>query len=198
MNERAARALQKRVQTFRTKKAQPPKPPSPKIEEYIQTRIEGQQSWYERKASFNKKHFQNIQKSIMVLGTLIPMVVVVFQLPVLKSVQYLQGLFTAGIATGIAILAVLDKIGNYQAQWYNYRITEEMLKKERSLFDHNAGHYAHIPTQQEKERVLVEKVENIIASDLSRFMSHQEQQDPLEDFDWEALFEDDDEGNVKP
>ncbi len=146
------------------------------IQEYIENRLEAQRSWYEKKANMNKVSFMNYQKIIIILGALIPVNVILFtQFP--DSIKEFEGLINALISCVIAIVAGLDKLSQPQTNWYNYRANEEVLKKEKYLFEFKAGPYREVDDEREMKRLLVERVESIISADISRFVQTQKAKD---------------------
>ena len=155
------------------------------IQEYIENRLESQRSWYEKKANINKVSFMNYQKIIIILGALIPVNVILFTL-LPETIQGFEGLVNALISCVIAIVAGLDKLNQPQTNWYNYRANEEVLKKEKHLFEFKAGPYREVDSEIEMKRLLVERVESIISADISRFVQTQKAKD-------EHLVGDDDE-----
>lgn len=135
------------------------------IKNYIEARIKEQQDWYESKASRNKRLFMHIQTTVIILGAVIPLLVVAEKL---IGVDGWSSPFAAGISAVIAILAGLDKLRQPQANWFNYRANEEMLKKEQWLHEFKAGPYRHA-SPEEANKLLVERVESIISADIARF-----------------------------
>ena len=143
------------------------------IAQYIEERLTAQQAWYETKASANKRVFMNYQTTVIIFGALIPLIVV-FE-PVFKMEGW-TGPASAVIAAIIAILTGLDKLNQPQANWFNYRANEEMLKKEEWMYKFKAGPYRGIhPTEVDK--VLVERVESVISADIARFAQAEYQKD---------------------
>ena len=146
------------------------------IQEYIENRLESQRDWYEKKANKNKVSFMNYQKIIIVLGAFIPVNVIFFQL-IPEDYQQYEGLVNALVSCVIAIVAGLDKLSQPQTNWYNYRANEEVLKKERHLFEFKAGPYREVNDEVEMKKLLVERVESIISADISRFVQSQKSKD---------------------
>ena len=142
------------------------------IQEYIENRLESQRSWYERKANINKKSFMNYQKIIIILGAVIPVNVILFHL-VPNEYQQFEGLINALISCVIAIVAGFDKLSQPQTNWFNYRANEEVLKKEKHLYEFKAGPYRDVDTDEEMKKLLVERVESVISADISRFVQTQ-------------------------
>ncbi|TDI86430.1 MAG: DUF4231 domain-containing protein [Caldithrix sp.] len=147
------------------------------IAQYIEERLTAQQAWYEKKASANKRVFMNNQTTVIILGALIPLIVV-FE-PVFKMDGW-TGPLSAVIAAFIVILTGLDKLNQPQANWFNYRANEEMLKKEEWMYKFKAGPYRGVePTEIDK--VLVERVESVISSDIARFAQAEYKKDKSKD-----------------
>jgi hypothetical protein len=140
------------------------------IRDYLRDRLEDQKGWYSRKADKNKKWFMRYQTIVIVLGALIPVIIVILEVLDLSN---LQGVFSAFISGVITIVAGIDKLENPQTNWYNYRANEEKLKKEGHLYEFRVGSYRDLD-DDEAERMLVENVENIVSSDVVRFVQHQQ------------------------
>jgi hypothetical protein len=136
------------------------------MSDYLEDRVKPQRQWYETKASTNKKLFVSYQRTIIILGALIP-VIVASELPFPFIKDYV-GLVTSVIAAVIAVCAGLDKLNQPQTTWFNYRATEEAIKMEESFFLYRAGPYRDLsPT--EAQVLLVERVEGMISADIARF-----------------------------
>ena len=135
------------------------------ISEYIENRVKSQQNWYEKKASKNKRLFMHFQTAVIVLGAAIPVLVVCEQLTTVKGWSSPVSAFISAI---IAILAGIDKLRQPQANWFNFRANEEMLKKEQWLHEFKAGPYRNVK-HAEVNKLLVERVESIISADIARF-----------------------------
>jgi hypothetical protein len=144
------------------------------MDEYLKERVKKQREWYETKADSNKKIFLRYQKIIIILGALIP-VLVAFEgaIPCLKV---WGGPITALIAAVIAVIAGLDKLGQPQPNWFNYRANEEIIKKEEWLYKYRAGLYRGLG-DKEANRLFVERIESIISADIARITNLRERED---------------------
>ncbi|MDM8547734.1 DUF4231 domain-containing protein [Candidatus Venteria ishoeyi] len=154
------------------------------IRHYIQQRLRYQQHWYERQASKNKRSFMRIQSIIIFLSLLIPMVVVTEPIVTLFLNEWMlaysqmelpmswASIATALLSSLIAMLAGMEKLRQPQTHWFNYRANEETLKKEEWMFRLRVGAYANLPLQR-AERLLVERVEGVISSDIARFVQNE-------------------------
>jgi len=140
------------------------------IEKYIDERLIPQRKWYEIKATYNKRRFMSYQKIIILLGALIPLLVIVdstFSFSIFGKDEW-SGFISAIISAFIAVIAGFDKLQQPQTSWYNFRASEEILKKEEWLYKYAAGPYADL-TKKEAEKLLVERIEGAISSDMARF-----------------------------
>jgi hypothetical protein len=140
--------------------------------EYLQNRLKDQLTWYDTKATFNKRVFMNFQMTIIILGAVIPLVVVLAPIGrhLFPTLPFgLTGAISAIISATISIIAGIDKLTQPQTNWYNYRAVEENLKKEEWFYKFKAGGYKGLD-EKEASIVLVERVESIIAADIARFI----------------------------
>lgn len=149
------------------------------ISEYIENRLQAQQDWYMKKANLNKSRFMNFQTVIIILGAIIPLIVVFKDVGAkLFSVGW-SGPASAVIAALIAILAGMDKLTQPQANWFNYRSNEEMLKKEEWMYYFRTGPYNDLDDKR-AEKILVDRVESIISADIARFaQAEYKQEEPV-------------------
>ena len=138
------------------------------MEEYLEDRVEAQRKWYELKANKNKSEFFSNQTIIIILGALIP-VLIAFE-SVSTTLKDYGGPITAIISAVIAVIAGLDKLKQPQLNWFNYRANEEAIKKEEWFHKYRAGPYRGLP-DKEAEKVFIERIESIIASDIARITS---------------------------
>jgi hypothetical protein len=141
------------------------------MDEYLKERVKKQREWYQTKADSNKKIFLRYQKIIIILGALIP-VLVAFEgtIPCLKV---WGGPITALIAAVIAVIAGLDKLGQPQPNWFNYRANEEIIKKEGWLYKYKAGQYRGLG-DKEANLLFIERIESIISADIARITNSKE------------------------
>jgi hypothetical protein len=138
------------------------------MSDYLEERVRSQRQWFGDKASTNKKLFVSYQRTIIILGALIP-VIVACEGPFPQIKDYV-GLVTSIIAAVIAVCAGLDKLNQPQTTWYNYRATEEAMKMEESFYLYQAGPYRGL-SPADAQVLLVERVEGMIAADIARFAS---------------------------
>ncbi len=144
------------------------------MDEYLKERVKKQREWYQTKADSNKKIFLRYQKIIIILGALIP-VLVAFE-STIPCLKVWGGPITALIAAVIAVIAGLDKLGQPQPNWFNYRANEEIIKKERWLYKYKAGQYRGLG-DEEANKLFVERIESIISADIARVTNLREKED---------------------
>lgn len=135
------------------------------MDDYLNERVTTQRKWYEQKANENKQQFVSYQTKIIILGAIIP-VLVAFE-SVFPCLKEYSGPIAAVISAIIAVYAGLDKLNQPQPNWFNYRANEEAMKKEEWFHQYKAGPYRDL-TENEANTLLVERIENIISSDIAR------------------------------
>ena len=108
------------------------------ILEVVVPRLENQIMWYSRKARYNKTRYKTFQTIILVAGAMIPLINIVDFLDL--SARIISS------AVGLIIVGSIGKLNfeKYQESWKSYRSTAEVLKKEKYLFENNAGKYSHL------------------------------------------------------
>lgn len=135
------------------------------MDDYLNERVTTQREWYEKRANENKQKFVSYQTVIIILGAVIP-VIVAFE-SVVPFLKQFGGPITAAVSAIIAVYAGLDKLNQPQPNWFNYRANEEAMKKEEWFHKYKAGPYKNLP-ENEANILLVERIENIISSDIAR------------------------------
>ena len=137
---------------------------------YINNRLESQIDWYSQKSAYNKSRFQLFQIITLIASAIIPIVniidVIDFPVRIISSVL-----------SGIIIIVVgMSQIGRYHETWILYRTTLELLKREKYFYENDAGEYSNAD-EFEKNKLLVERTESILSSELSKYFTiHQLQE----------------------
>ena len=139
---------------------------------YISERLDEQISWYGKKSAYNKLRFRICQLIIIVASAVIPIINLGIPLTEGDPIQALG--ITAILGGVITIVAALSQMDAYFETWVLYRTTGEALKRERFLFINNAADYSG-RAEEEKNKLLVERVEAILSSENSKFLSLQQQ-----------------------
>jgi uncharacterized membrane protein YbaN (DUF454 family) len=134
---------------------------------YFNTRLEDQLHWYSEKAGKNKKRFYAMQIIIIVTGASIS---IVNGLRVSDALLGYIGVFSAILGAVVIIVTALLQLFKSQENWILYRTTAELLKKEKFYYLNSVGEYAGLSSEQ-KEKMLVERVETIVSSESSKYFS---------------------------
>lgn len=136
---------------------------------YIQDRLDPQQVWHSDKARWNKNSYYITEIITMGFSAMIP---VINLLPVQT-----KPVLSALLAGSVVVAAGIAKLGKFQENWLNYRALAEALEREKELCQHQIGDYAVAP--EAREKLLIERVENMLASTTSQFLSiHRAEQTP--------------------
>ena len=122
---------------------------------YIKNRLDDQINWYSGKANQNKARYHGSQVLIIIAAALIPVINIIDFAPIETRIF---STILAGTIIGAAGILQLKK---FQENWILYRATEEILKKEKNMFENGAGEYSELADDQ-KHKLLVERVEAII------------------------------------
>ena len=84
-------------------------------------------------------------------------------------------LISSIISSIIGFTAALSQLNKYYETWLDYRITLELLKREKSLYQNSAGGYFNM-SEVDKKRMFVDKVEELLSSEHTKFFSSFQQQ----------------------
>lgn len=153
---------------------------SPDISEYIENRFKPQLNWYEKKASDNMLRFRILRISIIILSFITS---IINAIGLLKN-NYTEGiqLFTTIVTALILTLTSLLQLTKSQEDWILFRATAERLKSEYQSFVFGADPY-YFEEQEEKDigakkknKLFVERIENIYLTEGSDFATQHKQQ----------------------
>ena len=137
---------------------------------YLNDRYTDQINWYDRKSLHYQTLYRWFQWGLIILAALTPVFVTLQsaskEYPDLVWVPVLSSVLVAILATGL-------KAFRFQENWINYRTTCETLRKEIYLYQADVGEYG---TEDDKERLFVERVESLISRENTLWLtSHKEQ-----------------------
>jgi hypothetical protein len=140
--------------------------------QYVERRLEPQRKWHNEKATWNKRRFYAVEVATLLAGAAIPVV----------NLWLVHDAFWAGVLSAIlggvvVVAASVGKLFKFHENWLQYRTLVEALEREKELYSVGAGEYADV-NEAERNRLLVERVENILASTTSQFIeTHQSTRD---------------------
>jgi hypothetical protein len=142
-------------------------------EEYVRNRLDDQIKWYSEKSAFNKSRYRLFQVVIIIASGTIP--ILNLTVTAFKDDAQHVALFTSSILGSIiTIITAFLQMEKYFDNWILYRTTAESLKREKILFQNNAGEYSNL-NESEKNRILVERVEAMLSSENAKFFASQQQ-----------------------
>ena len=151
-----------------TKSSSSPSPSSEKdkIYSYPIKRLDEQIKWHSKKARDNKKKYRIYQIITIIASALIPIINITD-----LGLQDIQTRLASSIIGGlIAVITGITQLEKYQENWILYRNTSELLKKEKYFFENNAGDYKELG-REDKNRLLVERVETMVSAETSKYFS---------------------------
>ena len=122
--------------------------------EKIKGRIEDVLYWYIRKATFYKKLFYGLSITLIIINASIPFI---NQLNVEGS-----SIIVTFISSAATIITSILTLFTMKDSWFRYRNHAELIKKECSLFNGDAGIYS----KDDKEKLLIIKIEEIIGQEV--------------------------------
>lgn len=133
-------------------------------QEYLQSRVDDQIAWYNKKSGINKRYHLTTKALIIISSSLIPFAAG-YNTTETRWVDYVIAL----LGVLIAILTGLSTLYKFQDQWSNYRMTGEALIHEKYLFQTGSGSYAN---QKDPFKFFVFRVENIINSEVASWSEY--------------------------
>ena len=132
--------------------------------EYIESRVDDQIAWYNKKTAINKKYHLRLKALIITFSALIP-----FATGYNSADKPWIDYIIAILGVLIAIFTGLSTLYKFQDQWSNYRMTGEALIHEKYLFQTNSGSYAK---HKEPFKLFVFRIENIINTEVASWSEY--------------------------
>lgn len=124
---------------------------------YVNERITQYASWYDKKAVRSKSLYFRM-RTVSVVGAAV--------VPVLVNLDFAHVKTLATLLSLIVVLSVsLESVFHFGDQWKNYRSSEQFLNRELFLFRTREGTYREIPDERAAFVLLVERIENAIATE---------------------------------
>ncbi len=137
----------------------------PKTEdEYLQTRVLDQITWYDKGSAKNKSRFLFLKVSEIVLSLCVPFLAAYINSPdsPLKIIVGVLGIAVAAIAGIITLI-------KFQENWIEYRTVAESLKLEKFLFITRSGPYKN---HNDAFPLFVERFESLISTSTKRWVDY--------------------------
>ena len=141
-------------------------------QDYLSQRVDDQINWYSKKSTFNKKRYQFIKTLVIIISASIPVLAII----ITGSDEILK------IAVGVAgvLIVVLEGIlshYNYKDIWLEYRMTSEMLNREKLLYLTGSGPYKSGKSLQ----AFVERAEAIMSTENKSWFTNQTKPEDTEE-----------------
>jgi hypothetical protein len=134
-------------------------------EDYLKGRLKEQLDYHSKQSRHNKKRFYTLQFVIIITSALVPVVNVII-IPEGDLVRLISSIL-GGI---IVVITAVMQLHKYQENWIVFRTTQELLKKEESLYLNDAGDYTGLDPEK-KKRLLVERVESLVSAETSKYFA---------------------------
>jgi len=129
------------------------------------TRTRSQPEWYSKKATTNKRRFQFLGLSTVILGTL----VVVVPLFGTAEPASITDKIIAIIGALIVILKGIERIWLPEEKWTNYRKASESLQREHEMYTECIVPYNYTQNEETAYKLYVERCLLIKAEEQNNF-----------------------------
>lgn len=127
---------------------------------YIEDRLDQQIKWYDTKSIYCQHRYKTLKIFEIIMAALIPLIL-------LLSPECLYAKFiAAALGALISIVAAVNSLNNYQANWLRYRMACELLKQEKIFYLTSSNVYEGT---SEPCKLLVLRVEDIISNEQSNW-----------------------------
>jgi Protein of unknown function (DUF4231) len=133
---------------------------------YFLTVLENQQEWYTVKAVTQKRRHLFFALSVIILGALISC------LQAIEAAAWVRYL-TASLGASVSVFRAVDALLRPGETWQGYRKASENMKREFRLYVNNADVYSVVSGEDAAYRLLVERVETVLAEEQQLFWQFQ-------------------------
>lgn len=132
---------------------------------YLAKRVDDQIAWYEKKSKFNQDRYKLLKIIVIILSVSIPFLtgLINSETDILKIVVGVAGVIIAGVES----ILFLNK---YQDLWLKYRLTAELLKREKIIFATQSGIYEN---KSNAFKLFVNRAEAIMSEENSAWLESQ-------------------------
>lgn len=131
------------------------------IPEYIQTRVDNQIEWYDKKSISCQKKYKIAQVIKIILATLIPL------LSSYSKNNWVIAIIIGIFGAGIAIAESLSKLNKWHENWIEYRATCELLLYQKYLYITKSSPYDS--RLDNIDNIFIHNIENIISSENNKW-----------------------------
>lgn len=124
-------------------------------------RLEQQIRWYDSKSGSAQWWYKKVKIAEFIFSALVPLTAL------------WNGWATAALGVTAVVLEGLQQLNQWQHNWITYRSTCEALRHEKYSYLGRSGSYDGL-TKEEARKALVERVESLISTEHSKWISRQE------------------------
>ncbi|MEN8259405.1 MAG: DUF4231 domain-containing protein [Pseudomonadota bacterium] len=129
---------------------------------YFDTVLDEQAEWYSDSAGTQKHRYFGLAITVIVLGALISV------LQAVETSDWVRYL-TAALGAAVAVTRAIDTLLRPGETWHAYRKASESMKREYRLYLNNTDAYADAADEETAFRLLVERIETVIAEEQQLF-----------------------------
>lgn len=131
------------------------------VSEYLSNRLVDQMNWYDKKSIETQKKYKELRRIEIISAAVIPFLSGFVSLKI-YSIPIIQ-IMVGFIGVGLAVVAGLLALNNYQELWIKYRTTSELLKHQLFLFQTKTSPYTG--NEQERFNNLVFNTESVLSNE---------------------------------
>lgn len=124
-------------------------------------RLESQISWYDRRSGQAQNCYKWLKFTEIGCAVAVPLI------------SQINGIITAVLGGMVVLLESLQAMNQWQHNWITYRSTCEALRHEKYSYIGRSGPYKDLDDTTAKQ-ALVERVESLISTEHSKWISRQE------------------------
>ena len=124
-------------------------------------RLERQIAWYDIKSMTAQRFYKRVKIVELVCAILIPFM------------ARINADATASLGAAIILLESLEQMNQWSQNWTTYRSTCEALRHEKYSYLGKSGVYEG-KTDEDAKRILTQRVESLISTEHSKWISRQE------------------------
>lgn len=132
------------------------------VDDYLQTRLDNQIEWYDRKALRNQNCYKRLQLAAIIFGAAIPLLTAIS----FREFETLFRFIIALLGSTIAVISGVMSLNKYQENWVKYRSNAEALRREKYQYLTRTGGY----TDENRDTLFVGRCEAIMASEQTDWM----------------------------
>src|SRR5829696_8441530 len=124
-------------------------------DEYIKNRVDNQIDWMESKSRVNQQRYKLLKVLEIASAAAIPFLVGFHER------HKLFPIVTGLLGVLIVVINGIQQLYKFHENWLTYRVTIEMLRREKMLFENHAGNYR----EENSFQRFVENIESVLANE---------------------------------